>query len=48
MRIAFSAGTIVFALAAAALIAGYRVTEADVAESRLAVRRNAGAAPGPS
>jgi GPH family glycoside/pentoside/hexuronide:cation symporter len=34
MRIAFSAGTIVFALAAAALIAGYRVTEADVTESR--------------
>jgi hypothetical protein len=34
MRIAFSAGTIVFALAAAALIAGYHVTEADVTESR--------------
>lgn len=39
MRIVFSAGTIVFALIAAALIAGYRVTEADVAASREAIRR---------
>jgi GPH family glycoside/pentoside/hexuronide:cation symporter len=37
MRVAFSAGTILFALLAAALIAGYRVTEADVAASRRAV-----------
>jgi Na+/melibiose symporter-like transporter len=34
MRIAFSTGTIVLALGAAALIAGYKVTEADVAASR--------------
>lgn len=36
MRIAFSAGTIALALGAAALIAGYRVTEADVAAARRA------------
>ena len=42
MRIAFSAGTILFALLAAALIAGYRVTEAAVAESRLLVQRRSG------
>ncbi len=40
MRIAFSAGTIVFALVAAALIAGYRVTEADVAASRRLAAKN--------
>jgi GPH family glycoside/pentoside/hexuronide:cation symporter len=34
MRIVFSAGTVVFALLAAYFIAGYRVTEADVANSR--------------
>ncbi len=39
MRIAFSAGTILFALIAAALISGYRVTEETVAESRRAVQR---------
>lgn len=39
MRIAFSAGTIVLALAAAALIAGYRVTEESVAASRRTVAR---------
>jgi GPH family glycoside/pentoside/hexuronide:cation symporter len=37
MRVAFSVGTIVFAILAAALIAGYRVTEADVAASRRTV-----------
>jgi GPH family glycoside/pentoside/hexuronide:cation symporter len=36
MRLAFSAGTIALALGAAALIAGYRVTEADVAAARRA------------
>lgn len=40
MRVAFSVGTIVFALLAAALIAGYRVTEEAVAESRRIVQRN--------
>ncbi len=39
MRVAFSAGTIVLALAAAAIIAGYRVTEETVAESRRIVQR---------
>jgi GPH family glycoside/pentoside/hexuronide:cation symporter len=38
MRIAFAAGTIVFAGLAALFIAGYRVTEEDVAASRRAVR----------
>lgn len=38
MRIAFSAGTILFAVIAAILIAGYRVTEEDVAESRRVMR----------
>lgn len=38
MRITFSAGTIFFALAAAALISGYRVTEETVAESRRIVK----------
>lgn len=38
MRIAFSAGTIVLGLAAAILIAGYRVTEQDVAAARVTVR----------
>ncbi len=37
MRVAFSAGTIVFALGAAALIAGYNVTEESVAASRRTV-----------
>ncbi len=37
MRIIFSAGTVVLALGAAALIAGYNVTEASVAASRLTV-----------
>jgi len=36
MRVAFSVGTIVLALGAAALIAGYRVTEQDVAAARRA------------
>jgi len=40
MRVAFSVGTIVFALLAAALIAGYRVTEEGVAESRRIVQRH--------
>jgi len=34
MRILFSVGTILFALVAATLIKGYRITEADVATSR--------------
>jgi len=42
MRVAFSAGTILFALLAAALIAGYRVTEESVAESRRLVARRGG------
>ena len=44
MRIAFSAGTIVFALLAAALIACYGVTEEDVAASRRTMRDKAAAA----
>jgi len=42
MRIVFSVGTIVFAVIAAAFVAGYGVTEQDVAESRRAVQRTAG------
>lgn len=38
MRIAFSVGTIVFALLAATIISGYNVTEETVAASRRAVR----------
>ena len=34
MRVAFAVGTVVLALIAAALVAGYRVTEADVAAAR--------------
>ena len=45
MRIAFSAGTIVLALLAAAIIAGYRVTEEAVAESRRAIQRRGLASP---
>jgi GPH family glycoside/pentoside/hexuronide:cation symporter len=48
MRIAFSAGTIVFALIAAALIAGYGVTEEAVAASRRAVRESRGTPPSPA
>ena len=38
MRIVFSVGTVLFAGIAAAFIAGYGVTEADVAASRRAAR----------
>lgn len=41
MRVAFAAGTIVLAVLAAVLIAGYRVTEESVAESRRLVREAA-------
>ncbi|MDP3069506.1 MAG: MFS transporter [Opitutaceae bacterium] len=44
MRVAFSVGTIVFALIAAAIIAGYRVTEETVAESRRAMQARSNAA----
>ncbi len=45
MRVAFSAGTILFAVTAAILIAGYRVTEEAVAESRREMLRLAANRP---
>jgi Na+/melibiose symporter-like transporter len=45
MRIVFAGGTILFAAVAAWLIAGYRVTEEDVAASRRAVQRASGHPP---
>jgi len=45
MRIAFAGGTVLFAGISAWLIAGYRVTEADVAAAR--TRSNAGRPEGP-